>query len=185
MYDDSGVRLAKLKVDGGMANNKLFLQMLSDIVGINVATPSLCETTALGVALAAGKAKGIDLFKLDDENEIETEMSAYVPRIRGQRENSFGFISSLFAFVIVEREDNFNAWKKAVIKSFERATVPFNIENKGKSYSIRTEKVDRFHLYFSFQGPNNDKTHLSTTAVAWMTLTSIMGVLFYMASHDH
>lgn len=87
MYDDSGVRLAKLKVDGGMGNNKLFLQMLSDIVGINVAIPSLFETTALGVALAAGKAAGIDLFRLEQENEIETEMSSYVPRVRGQRKN--------------------------------------------------------------------------------------------------
>jgi glycerol kinase len=87
MYDDSGVRLSKLKVDGGMANNKLFLQMLSNIVGINVDTPSLCETTALGVALAAGKAKGIDLFKLEKENEFEMDMSTYAPRIQGQRMN--------------------------------------------------------------------------------------------------
>jgi glycerol kinase len=81
MYDDSGVHLSKLKVDGGMANNKLFLQMLSNIVGINVTTPSLFETTALGVALAAGKAKGIDLFRLEHENEIKTTMNTYIPRI--------------------------------------------------------------------------------------------------------
>jgi glycerol kinase len=87
MYDDSGVRLSKLKVDGGMANNKTFLQMLSNIVGINVDAPSLLETTALGVALAAGKAKGIDLFQLNDENETKPEMSTYVPRIHGKRTN--------------------------------------------------------------------------------------------------
>ena len=85
MHEDSVVRLSKLKIDGGMANNKLFVQMLSDIVGINVSTPSLCETTALGVALAAGKAKGIDLFQLKDDNEFEIEMNSYTPRIRGQR----------------------------------------------------------------------------------------------------
>lgn len=84
MSDDSGVRLSKLKVDGGMANNKVFLQMLSNIVGIDVSTPSLFETTALGVALAAGKAKGIDLFKLEQENEIETQITTYVPRIQGK-----------------------------------------------------------------------------------------------------
>ncbi len=38
-----------------------------------------------------------------------------------------------FSFLcFLEREDNFAAWKRAVIKSFERSTVPFNIENKGK-----------------------------------------------------
>jgi glycerol kinase len=84
MYDDSGVRLSKLQVDGGMASNKLFLQMLANIVGINVTTPNLLETTALGVALAAGKAKGIDLFKLEHENEFETNMHTYVPQIEGK-----------------------------------------------------------------------------------------------------
>jgi glycerol kinase len=84
MFEDSGVRLSRLKVDGGMANNKLFLQMLANIVGINVTTPDLFETTALGVALAAGKAKGIDLFNLEHEQEIETNMHTYTPEIQGE-----------------------------------------------------------------------------------------------------
>ncbi|CAF0952515.1 unnamed protein product [Adineta ricciae] len=147
MYDDSGVRLSKLKVDGGMANNKVFLQMLANIVGLNVSAPSLFETTALGVALAAGKAKGIDLFELDDEDEIETKMSSFIPRIQGK-----------------EREAHFQAWKKAVIKSFERFTPPFNIENKGV---------------------HDDKSHLSSRAIAWATITTLFGVLLYMSSHHH
>jgi hypothetical protein len=39
-------------------------------------------------------------------------------------------------FYFIEREDNFAAWKKAVIKSFERVTVPFDVENKGKKIVI-------------------------------------------------
>ncbi len=101
MYDDSGVRLSKLQVDGGMANNKLFLQMLADIVGINVAAPSLFETTALGVALAAGKAKGIDLFKLKHENEIETIMTTYTPRIQGHGWNILLVFYSRFSNFIL------------------------------------------------------------------------------------
>ena len=83
MYDDSGIRLSELNIDGGMASNKLFLQLLANIVGINVTTPNLLETTALGVALAAGKAKGIDLFRLDQENEIKTKVHTYIPQIQG------------------------------------------------------------------------------------------------------
>ncbi|CAF0853375.1 unnamed protein product [Adineta ricciae] len=147
MYDDSGVRLSKLKVDGGMANNKVFLQMLANIVGLNVSAPSLFETTALGVALAAGKAKGIDLFELDDEDEIETKMNSFIPRIQGK-----------------EREEHFHAWKKAVIKSFERFTPPFNIENKSV---------------------HDDKSHLSSRTIAWATITTLFGVLLYMSSHHH
>jgi len=116
MYDDSGVRLSKLKVDGGMANNKVFLQMLSNIVGIDVSTPSLFETTALGVALAAGKAKGIDLFKLEQENEIETQITTYVPRIQGK-----------------EREEHYREWKRAVIKSFERVNLSSNRNGTSKN----------------------------------------------------
>jgi glycerol kinase len=100
MYDDSGVRLSKLRVDGGMANNKLFLQMLSNVVGINVAAPSLFETTALGVALAAGKADGIDLFQLEDENEIETKMTSFSPRIQGQGKKILFFVKSIDILLI-------------------------------------------------------------------------------------
>lgn len=89
MYEDSGVRLSKLKVDGGMANNKLFLQMLANIVGINVTIPDLFETTALGVALAAGKAKGIDLFQLEYEHEMPTKLNIYTPRIEGESKIEF------------------------------------------------------------------------------------------------
>ena len=88
MFEDSGVRISKLKVDGGMANNKVFLQMLANIVGINVTIPSLFETTALGAALAAGKAKGIDLFKLEHENESNTNMKIYNPQIH-EKSNEF------------------------------------------------------------------------------------------------
>ncbi|CAF1105637.1 unnamed protein product [Rotaria sordida] len=135
MYDDSGVRLSKLKVDGGMANNKLFLQMLANIVGINVTVPNLFETTALGVALAAGKAKGIDLFKLEQEHEIETKAYIYSPQIHEKK-----------------REENFLAWKKAVVKSFEYITTPENTQ----------------HNY-----------HLSSTTIGWLTLTSVCGILLY------
>jgi len=97
MYDDSGVHLSKLKVDGGMANNKLFLQMLANIVGINVRIPILFETTALGVALAAGKAKGIDLFTLEHENE--TNMHTYIPQIEGKsKENLIQYLFNYLEF---------------------------------------------------------------------------------------
>ncbi|CAF4288039.1 unnamed protein product [Rotaria sp. Silwood2] len=141
MYDDSGVRLSKLKVDGGMANNKLFLQMLANIVGINVTIPNLFETTALGVALAAGKAKGIDLFKLEQDSEIETKAYTYSPQIQGKK-----------------REENFLAWKKAVMKSFECTTISENTEHK---------------------------YHLSSTTIRWITLTSFCGILLYMIIHHH
>jgi glycerol kinase len=58
MYQDSGVKLETLKVDGGITANKLCMQMQADILGVPVSKPVVAETTALGAAYAAGLAVG-------------------------------------------------------------------------------------------------------------------------------
>lgn len=58
MSNDSGVKLAILKVDGGMVKNELLMQFQSDILNIPVVRPTIIETTALGAAYAAGLAVG-------------------------------------------------------------------------------------------------------------------------------
>ena len=58
MEADSGVKLAELKVDGGMTANELLMQFQADQVGVPVVRPVVPETTALGAAYAAGIAVG-------------------------------------------------------------------------------------------------------------------------------
>jgi glycerol kinase len=58
METDSGVRLASLKVDGGMVTNELLMQFQADMLGVVVKRPQVSETTALGAAYAAGLAAG-------------------------------------------------------------------------------------------------------------------------------
>jgi glycerol kinase len=58
MNKDSGVKLAALKVDGGMVFNETLMQFQSDILGVPVIRPTVAETTALGAAYAAGLAVG-------------------------------------------------------------------------------------------------------------------------------
>ena len=58
MYEDSGVALTALKVDGGMVVNETLMQFQSDILGVPVVRPTVAETTALGAAYAAGLAVG-------------------------------------------------------------------------------------------------------------------------------
>jgi glycerol kinase len=58
MEKDSGVKLAALKVDGGMVFNELLMQFQSDILNVPVVRPMVAETTALGAAYAAGLAVG-------------------------------------------------------------------------------------------------------------------------------
>ncbi|MBF0257535.1 MAG: glycerol kinase GlpK [Desulfamplus sp.] len=55
---DSGVDLTRLKVDGGMVENRLLMQFQSDILNVPVIRPMVAETTALGAAYAAGLAVG-------------------------------------------------------------------------------------------------------------------------------
>ncbi|KBV03083.1 glycerol kinase GlpK [Mycobacterium tuberculosis NRITLD12] len=58
MEADSGVRLQVLKVDGGITGNDLCMQIQADVLGVDVVRPVVAETTALGVAYAAGLAVG-------------------------------------------------------------------------------------------------------------------------------
>ncbi|MER6915949.1 glycerol kinase GlpK [Streptomyces sp. NPDC000594] len=59
MYEDSGVRITTLKVDGGMTANRLLMQHQADVLGVPVIRPQVSETTCLGAAYAAGLATGV------------------------------------------------------------------------------------------------------------------------------
>lgn len=56
--EEAGLPLEELRVDGGMAENDLFLQIQADLLGRAVARPRVTETTALGAALMAGVGAG-------------------------------------------------------------------------------------------------------------------------------
>ena len=59
MQADSGIKLNEMRVDGGITNNKLCMQLQADIMGIDIVKPVITETTALGAAFAAGLAVGL------------------------------------------------------------------------------------------------------------------------------
>ena len=54
-----GLRPATLKVDGGMAQNNLFMQRLADILGVVILRPKITESTAFGAACLAGLGHGV------------------------------------------------------------------------------------------------------------------------------
>ncbi|MFI6978719.1 glycerol kinase GlpK [Embleya sp. NPDC050154] len=58
MAKDSGVGLSVLKVDGGVTENSLCMQIQADVLGVPVIRPTVPETTALGAAYAAGLSVG-------------------------------------------------------------------------------------------------------------------------------
>lgn len=103
MVQDSGVRLAALKVDGGATANNLLMQLQADILGVRVVRPVVAETTALGAAYAAGLAVGVwkspeslgQHWKVDREWEprwSEDQRDAAYCGWRKAVERSFGWV---------------------------------------------------------------------------------------------
>ncbi|GIY68888.1 glycerol kinase [Caerostris extrusa] len=97
---DSGFPLEKLQVDGGMTSNKMLLQIQADLLGLPVVLPSMPETTALGVAMAAGAAKGIEVWDIASTDSSEVTTDVFIPSI-----------------TVDEREFKYSMWKKAVTRS--------------------------------------------------------------------
>ncbi|KAJ3106207.1 Glycerol kinase [Phlyctochytrium planicorne] len=99
MDQEAGTPLKLLKVDGGLTNSDLCMQLQADIAGVQVERPAMRETTALGAAIAAGLAVGvwpsIADFKPADSH------SNFFPSIQED-----------------ERSQRFSQWKKAVERSF-------------------------------------------------------------------
>ena len=59
MEKDSKIKINEIKVDGGMINNKNFLQSLSNITQAKILKPKNIETTSLGAAYLTGLHSGI------------------------------------------------------------------------------------------------------------------------------
>ena len=96
MDKDSGVKLSRLKADGGMVYNNLLMQFQADTLSVPVIRPKVTETTALGAAYAAGLAVGFwsDLNELRQNwAEDRTWQPAMAPEVR---------------------EKGYREWKKAV-----------------------------------------------------------------------
>jgi glycerol kinase len=100
MEKDSEIHLFSLRTDGGMVVNDLLMQFQSDILNIPVMRPVIRETTALGVAYAAGLAVGF-YNSLDDLRENWAVEQTWEPHMEEE-----------------PREQLFRNWKKAVTRSF-------------------------------------------------------------------
>ena len=59
-----GIEVKNLSIDGGMAANSRFCQLLADFLGQEVQVPSSLESTAIGAAITAGL--GCHFFSIDD-----------------------------------------------------------------------------------------------------------------------
>ncbi|HEX6227502.1 MAG TPA: glycerol kinase GlpK [Chryseolinea sp.] len=100
MEEDSGIKLARLKVDGGACANNILMQFQADILNTPVERPEVIESTAMGAAYLAGIQIG--LWKKEDI-------------IRNRK------IQKTFTPVMDEATVTklYNGWKKAVKRSMQ------------------------------------------------------------------
>ncbi|MFR9675727.1 glycerol kinase GlpK [Streptomyces sp. TR06-5] len=100
MYQDSGVEITTLKVDGGMTANGLLMQHQADVLGVPVIRPVISETTCLGAAYAAGLATGV-WADLDELRSHWKQDAVWTPRMDA-----------------AVREREYRNWRRAVERSF-------------------------------------------------------------------
>lgn len=101
MEKDSRIKLAALKVDGGMVFNELLMQFQSDVLDVPVVRPKVAETTALGATYAAGLSVGF----WKDFNELRANWGK-------DKEWKPNMTSPM-------REKLYSEWKKAVTRTFD------------------------------------------------------------------
>ncbi|TWT57849.1 Glycerol kinase [Thalassoglobus neptunius] len=87
MQQESGVKLTRLKVDGGATVNNSLLSFQAGLLGVPVLRPQIQETTALGAAFLAGLATGV-YADMDEIAEHWTLDREFQPAMSvNQREN--------------------------------------------------------------------------------------------------
>jgi len=80
MYEDSGIKLSSLKVDGGASANNYLMQTQADLINVPVQRPACVESTAIGAAYLAGLAVG---YWKDKQEIIQNRKISrtFIPRI--------------------------------------------------------------------------------------------------------
>jgi glycerol kinase len=77
MQKDSKVKLSKLSLDGGVAANRLVLELHAKILGVEILKPKILEMTGLGALKAA--ALGVGAFTKISETKLESIYELKVP----------------------------------------------------------------------------------------------------------
>lgn len=121
MKKDCGFNLNKLYVDGVMTSNNLLMQLQADLSGLPVLKSQHQNTTALGVAMAAGLADGINAINnVTDHPQYDTFLPTTTDAERNVRYTKWK--------MAVERSLGWSVMKKSDAMTDERyrllASIP-------------------------------------------------------------
>jgi glycerol kinase len=104
MEADSKRGMKVLRVDGGMTNGDVGMQLLADVTGFEIVRPEMRESTALGSAILAGAAVGFAGWDLEKPETLSEVNTAGNTTFDTKTEEA-------------EREKRWAEWEKAVTRS--------------------------------------------------------------------
>lgn len=133
MHKDCGFPLSKLYVDGKMTQNNLLMQLQADISGIPVFRAQSQDITALGVAMAAGQAKGINVWDINAENHETVPIDTFLPTTTDE-----------------ERDARYTKWKMAVQRSLGWATTKKSVAMTDERYRLLSSIPASLYIIISF-----------------------------------
>ena len=84
MKTELGKDIRSLKVDGGACRNNFLMQFQADILGCDIARPTVIESTALGAAQLAGVTIGLWKGK-KDLNEMHRTQHIFTPKMNNKK----------------------------------------------------------------------------------------------------
>ena len=87
-----------LRVDGGMSQNNLMMQYLSDLLQVSVERPVIQETTVMGAAFLAGLQFGI-YKSIDELKDLWKTDRVFEPLLRKE-----------------QADEEYNQWLKIIYK---------------------------------------------------------------------
>ena len=179
MAREVGVHLESLRVDGGLTNSDVLAQLQADILGIPISNyrhyyfsmknhdnnwmncvperPSMTETTALGAAMAAGNAEGVNVWSLDQLDLNVITMDSFTPKIAEE-----GFIKNSHVHAIsnrlitelitwLDRDARYTRWLDAVKRTLGWETVgDESYDSAGKMWEFWEPCVVLFLICFGF-----------------------------------
>lgn len=115
------------------------------------------DITALGAAMAAGHAEGIDVWELEGEEIERVPSDTFLPTTTPEGKILSNLMTSIFYLLrnvfllFIERDARYTKWKMAVERSLGWAAVKRSDQMTGKFYNIeqvRSEISGTFKAMF-------------------------------------
>lgn len=95
---------------------------------MNLVRPTMTETTALGAAMAAGNAEGIDVWSLESLDQNAITCDNFSPRVSEAGMSQFEIVNRVVEEInneklVLDRDSRYARWKDAVKRTLGWETI--------------------------------------------------------------